>query len=327
MGDLVVALAGNPNVGKSSVFNALTGMRQHTGNWSGKTVDTAEGSYRDRDGTIKLVDLPGTYSLFSLSPEERIAGEYIESAIADTTVIVCDASALERNLILALQVLSVTSRAVVCVNLMDEAEKRGITVDVSKLSELLGVAVVATSAKSGSGLSQLVFAIRESVNNDKNDRISVDSADFAYKASEIARACTSAPDGKRDEKARRVDRFLINPLTGVPVMLILLFGVLWLTVVGSNLPSKLLSNALFYIGALMRSFLLDMGVNTWVVSALVDGIYNTTAWVVGVMLPPMAIFFPLFTVLEDLGYLPRVAFNLDRAFCRCGSCGKQALTM
>ena len=327
MSEVKVALAGNPNVGKSTIFNALTGMHQHTGNWSGKTVDTAVGSYRDREGVIRFVDLPGTYSLYSLSPEERIAGEYIESDCADTTVVVCDASALERNLILVLQVLFVARRAVVCVNLIDEAEKRGIAVDVTKLSELLGVPVVATAAKSRHGLKNLISAIRTSANEDEIDRWERDPSDFAYKAGEIARACTSEPDRKKEERSRRIDRFLTGPITGIPIMLLLLFGVLWLTVAGANTPSELLSGALFHLGSVLRSFLLDVGVSTWLVGALIDGVYNTTAWVVGVMLPPMAIFFPLFTILEDLGYLPRVAFNLDGAFCRCGSCGKQSLTM
>ena len=327
MSDMCVALAGNPNVGKSTIFNALTGMRQHTGNWSGKTVDTARGTYRDGQGDIRLVDLPGTYSLFSLSPEERIAGEYVESGEADTTVVVCDASSLERNLILVLQVLSLTDRAVVCVNLMDEAKKRGVTVDITKLSEILGVTVVGTSASRREGLPELITAIRESVDRDSEPRFAFKGDETATEASRIAAECTTAPDETSVIRARRLDRIFTGRATGVPVMLLMLFGVLWLTVVGANKPSELLSNRLFYVGSLLRSFLCGLGAHEMVVGALVDGIYNTTAWVVGVMLPPMAIFFPLFTVLEDLGYLPRVAFNLDGVFRRCGSCGKQSLTM
>ena len=142
-----VALAGNPNVGKSTLFNALTGMNQHTGNWSGKTVDTAEGIFLRSEGDIRLVDIPGTYSLMAHSPEEEIARNFICFGEADATVVVCDATALERNLILALQCIEVSRRVLVCVNLLDEAKRRGIEVDLAALSRELGVPVVGVVAR------------------------------------------------------------------------------------------------------------------------------------------------------------------------------------
>jgi ferrous iron transport protein B len=159
--DFVVALAGNPNTGKSTVFNALTGLRQHTGNWPGKTVARAEGGYSYADNRYKLVDLPGTYSLLSTSLDEQIARDFILFGQPDVTVIVVDATRLERNLNLVLQILEITERAVVCLNLMDEAKRHGITVDDRQLARDLGVPVVPTTARYGRGLPELLQAIRE----------------------------------------------------------------------------------------------------------------------------------------------------------------------
>ena len=159
--DYVVALAGNPNVGKSTVFNALTGLRQHTGNWPGKTVARAEGGFTYDGHRFKLVDLPGTYSLLSTSRDEEIARDFILFGRPDVTIIVVDASRLERNLNLALQVLEITDRAVVCLNLVDEAERRGLTVDERRLARDLGVPVVATAARQRRGLPELLRAVSE----------------------------------------------------------------------------------------------------------------------------------------------------------------------
>lgn len=159
--DYVVALAGNPNTGKSTVFNALTGLRQHTGNWPGKTVGRAEGGFSYNDWRFKLIDLPGTYSLLSTSYDEEIARDFILFGQPDVTVIVVDATRLERNLNLALQVLEITDRAVICLNLMDEARRHGLTVDDRRLARDLGVPVVPTAARQREGLDQLLQAISD----------------------------------------------------------------------------------------------------------------------------------------------------------------------
>lgn len=159
--DYVVALAGNPNTGKSTVFNALTGLRQHTGNWPGKTVSRAEGGYAYDGSRFKLVDLPGTYSLLSTSLDEQIARDFVLFGQPDVTVIVADATRLERNLNLVLQILEITERAVVCLNLMDEAKRHGFTVDERQLARDLGVPVVPTTARFGQGMSELLRAIKD----------------------------------------------------------------------------------------------------------------------------------------------------------------------
>jgi ferrous iron transport protein B len=164
--DYVVALAGNPNTGKSTVFNALTGLKQHTGNWPGKTVARAEGGLEHDGKRYKLVDLPGTYSLLSASVDEEIARDFILFGQPDCTIVVVDATALERNLNLALQVLEITDKVVVCVNLMDEARRKGLTIDHRALSRDLGVPAIPTAARSGEGLNQLISAVAGVIKGD-----------------------------------------------------------------------------------------------------------------------------------------------------------------
>ena len=164
--DFCVALAGNPNTGKSTVFNALTGLRQHTGNWPGKTVTRAEGAFRYEDKRYKLIDLPGTYSLLSTSTDEEIARDFILFGQPDCTVIVVDATCLERNLNLVLQVLEITDKAVVCLNLMDEAKRKGIEVDHRMLARDLGVPVIPVTAKTGEGLNLLLKAVHDIVTHE-----------------------------------------------------------------------------------------------------------------------------------------------------------------
>ncbi len=319
-----VALAGNPNVGKSTLFNRMTGLRQHTGNWPGKTVAVAEGTARWGSSLFRFVDLPGTYALNGKTEDERLAAEYLESGRADCTVIVCDGSCLERNLILTLQILTKTRRAVICLNLMDEAKSRGIFVDDGKLSELLGVPVVKTSAGSGAGLAALQSVIAAQCRREDADAPKKPCADPVAEAERIARLCVRQ-ESERANWRLTLDRVLTSRRYGIPILLLLVLLIVWLTVWGANYPSELLQR-LFdrgYDG--LNRLLADAP--WWLRGILADGLYATAARVIAVMLPPMAIFFPLFTVLEDVGYLPRMAFLLDHGMSRCGGCGKQALTL
>lgn len=329
MEQYTAALAGNPNVGKSTVFNALTGMHQHTGNWPGKTVEVAEGAYVWRRASFRLVDLPGTYSLRADSPEEELARDFICGGNADVTVVVADATCLRRNLHLAVQLRSRTPRLVLCLNLMDEARKKGVTVDTEALSRALAAPVVTTAARSGEGLDALRTAVLDMARRPPRDDPWLppedDSAAMARRAAEIADACLSCRPEDVHARDRRLDRLLTSPTVGLPVMLLLLGLVFWLTIWGANAPSALLSRGLMALQAPLRSLL--AGAPPWVQGALVDGVYRTAAWVVAVMLPPMAIFFPLFTLLEDAGYLPRVAFMMDGCFRAAGGSGRQSLTM
>ena len=406
-----IALAGNPNTGKSTVFNALTGLRQHTGNWPGKTVTRAEGSFSFHDQRYRIIDLPGTYSLLSTSEDEEVARDFILFGKPDVTVIVVDASRLERNLSLALQILEITDKAVLCLNLMDEARRHHITIDTRTLSRDLGIPVVATSARTKEGIPDLLFAIEEVVsgkfqtkkqtyidlpkenaeaiaelqsalselnpelpntrwlamrliegdesvqkgveegtfsaeNNPEKqsrvlriadeyhkilgDRYRNDLVEAIYaQATTLINASVSTDFSARSFRVdRAIDRIVTHKIWGFPIMFLLLAAVLWITIIGANYPSQWLSD--LFVGWLYP--LLKDGANAlhfpwWLSGFLIDGVYLATTWVISVMLPPMAIFFPLFTLLEDFGYLPRVAFNLDKLFRTAGAHGKQALTM
>lgn len=409
--DLTVALAGNPNVGKSTLFNALTGMNQHTGNWPGKTVACAVGHRRGKDRSYIFVDIPGTYSLAARSCEEEVARNFICFGAPDVIVAVCDATCLERNLNLILQILEVSDKVVVCVNLLDEARRKGIRIDLDLLSARLGVEVVGVVARKKKTLGALLSAIdrtaqkkertpplcsplypdaleraarllastlpigtgSESYTRQLALKLIEGDADFASEAaarlggglasSEVSAAIERARglllesgiDGDRlreliasslvrtaeevcegvvriedlayANRDRKIDRILTGKITAYPFMICLLALVFWITISGANYPSSLLSDLLFsFEGALMDG-LSFIGTPLPVAECIVFGIYRVLAWVVSVMLPPMAIFFPLFTILEDIGYLPRVAYNLDRPFKACSACGKQALTM
>ena len=325
--DFVIGLAGNPNVGKSSVFNSLTGMHQHTGNWPGKTIESSYGTYDYKENKYLLVDLPGTYSLESYSKEEEVTKEFVESKEYDGMVVVVDATSLERNLNLVLQIIQVTRKVVVCVNLLDEAKKKNIEIDLERLSELLGVPVVGTIATKKKTLENLKKEVVCMLESDVREDVIIKGAEeIVREAGEIAEKVVSK-NNFNDKIDKKIDKILTSKKFGIPIMIALLGVVFWITIVGANYPSKFLS-WIFGIGKdYLEGFFEFCKMPEFINNMLVDGVYQTVTWIVSVMLPPMAIFFPLFTLLEDLGVLPRIAFNLDNFFRKAGSCGKQALTM
>lgn len=324
--DIIVALAGNPNVGKSTIFNVMTGLRQHTGNWAGKTVTSAQGYASCGQQGYVLVDIPGCYSLHTRSAEEEVARDFICSGVPDVVMVICDAVCLERNMRLALQILELTDRVVVCVNLMDEAEKKHIRIDLQGLQERLGIPVVGTAAREGVGIEAIYRAIDEMAEIQSN-------AGKKYKkyeedgVEELCRGLIKYEDDSYLKSDRKKDRIFIGKRTAIPIMFLLLLGTFWLTIVGANYPSELLRKFFSYLEGKLMEGLLWLGVSKTFREMLVYGVYRVVTWIVAVMLPPMAIFFPLFTIMEDSGYLPRVAFNLDKCFRKCHACGKQSLTM
>lgn len=325
----VIALCGNPNVGKSTLFNALTGMKQHTGNWSGKTVSLARGICTRGGKRYGIVDLPGTYSLLAHSKEEEIASGFIADGNADAAVVVCDATCLVRSLTLAMQVSRLNARTVICINLMDEAERRGISIDTAKLEALSGLPCAAVSARSERGIDELFIKINAALETEPSPppAFACDCPNAAFCLSESICAKCVAVSKKADERRMKIDRILTGKYTGIPIMLMLLALVFYITLEGANYPSAWLSKLLLSLEPPLNSALLSLGLPQGAALALSAGAYRVLAWVVSVMLPPMAIFFPMFTFLEELGYLPRAAFNMDHYFSRSGSCGKQALTM
>ena len=345
----VVALAGNPNVGKSTVFNGLTGMKQHTGNWPGKTVSSARGYCRSGRHSIELVDIPGTYSLLAHSQEEEVARDFLKSGEAEAAIVICDATCLERNLNLALQIMEICPKVLLCVNLLDEAKKRGIEIDLNLISQRMGIPVVGVTARKKATLAALTEALDEVLDDvpmERNDeslgiksrRMIEDDKELSRREKEdktvaslvgtAERICEGAVtySKEHDSRDRRLDTVFTGRLWGYPVMLVMLALIFWITIVGANYPSELLAAGFSKLQIKLTEMFTALGAPMWLHDMLVLGVYRVLAWVVSVMLPPMAIFFPLFTILEDAGYLPRIAYNMDKAFKCCGACGKQALT-
>ena len=325
----VLALAGNPNVGKSTLFNALTGLHQHTGNWPGKTVALAQGETKIKETTYNIIDLPGCYRLQGGSPEEQIAENYLKSSEASVCIIVCDATALERNLILALEILGLGVPSVLCLSLTDEAKRKGIVIDQDKLQDMLGIPVVAAGGRQKKSLPPLKDAITQALEHSQAPAL-VDAPQEKRGAAAVAGAAYIAAacvQHTREYKVSPADKILTGKFTAFPSLLLLLGLIFWLTMVGANYPSAWLQKGLFWLEEVLYQASLEIGLPIWLCQAVWRGMYRVTAWVVSVMLPPMAIFFPLFTLMEDMGLLPRIAFDLDRGFQGCKACGKQSLCM
>jgi ferrous iron transport protein B len=409
---ITVGVAGNPNVGKSVIFNALTGSRQHVGNWPGKTVERAEGRFYHQGREIRLVDLPGTYSLAAQSPEEVIARDYILSGEPDMVVDIVDATSLERNLNLTLQILELTDRVVIALNLMDEVRRQGWEVDTERLEADLGVPVVPTVATEGEGLPELVKAIADvAEGGEETHPVSVDygltiegyieslQADLgrtgvgdrsrwiavklleddpeiveAFRRGDstaMGLAAPSAlpealqallrravrlregirPDAKveivrrryelahdivhrvarrlrpeEDSLTERIDRIVTHRVWSWPITLAVFLVIFWITIKGGEIGGGWLEDGFSWLIGAARAWLTSIQAPWWVTGALVDGFTVGVGTVITVMLPPMIILFTAFALMEDLGLLPRIAFNLDRPMQALGSQGKQTLT-
>lgn len=316
-----LALLGNPNVGKSTLFNELTGLNQKTGNWPGKTVEHAKGTFIYKQKKYEIIDLPGTYSLEGYLEEEKVTANYLQNNKIDITIIVIDATAIERNLTLVLSTISKIDNIIVCVNLIDEAKKNNIIINYKKLQELLKVPVIKISARKKIGISDLLEEIENfKPNHKRNDIKNIDK-----EASNIYKQ--TVQEEAYNKKTLKIDKIVTSKKYGILIMLLTLGVILWITIIGANYISDYLNYILFKLLNIIENALNTLNINKTVIDITINGILKTVFWVISVMLPPMAIFFPLFSLLEDSGYLPRIAFNLDKTFKKCGTQGKQALTM
>ena len=383
MREIKVALVGTPNVGKSTIYNALTHNHEHTGNWAGKTVGVTKGECDYLDCKYIFYDLPGTYSLISKSKEEVVATDFIVFEDFDVAVVVSDATSLDKGINLALQTKEICKNVVVCINLVDEAKKKGITIDYDLLEKRLGSRVIPTSARDKMGLEELLNAIKLSkpqeyldisygildspikslVSTIKTDQynpkwialkiledntyyihkleklgleipsytVDVDvhlevAIKLSFEAKQILKDVITYKKDTHD-RTRKIDKILTSKIWGIPIMLGILFICFYITIIGANYPSSLLFSFFSSLEEPLANLLEFISLPSGFIDLLVNGVYKTLYWVISVMMPPMLIFFPMFTFLEDLGVLPRIAFNMDRAFSKCKACGKQALTM
>ena len=329
----VIALMGNPNVGKSTVFNVLTGMHQHTGNWCGKTVESAAGFCTCLGCTYYFVDLPGCYALSCRSMEETVSRDYLIQQNPDAVIAICDATCLEHNLNLVLQICSITPHVLLCINLMDEARKKQISIDFSQLKKELKIPVLGITARKRQTRQQICQHLPLAITNNSGPSLYPDRTDSGQEATYIQQAhsiCAKAVMQKApgaQTRDRTLDWLFTGKWTGFPIMLLCLLFLLWLTIAGANYPSVFLNSLFTKLEHILYALLSRTPLSKSLTELLIFGMYRVVSWVVSVMLPPMAIFFPLFTILEDFGYLPRIAFNLDACFERCRTCGKQCLTM
>lgn len=352
-----IILIGNPNVGKSTIFNRLTGLNQHTGNWTGKTVDTCHSNFTYQHQKFELIDLPGTYSLNSLTEEEQVTTNYIINEDYDMALVIADATNLEKSLNLIFQTLEITKKVIVVINIIDEASKKGIIINSKKLSKILDVPIVLTDARKNIGINKLLDTIINYQDNSsfvlkyneliENYLINLNNLDrynklryleknedlkeeiimnILEKSKSLVKEVVRYTNNDYNKKDKFLDKLLTSKITGIPIMFGLLFLCLYLTISLSNYPStflfktfNFLENKIFYL------FNLFLPLN--ITNLLVLGIYKTTTWIISVMLPPMIIFFPLFAILEEYGFLPRIAFNMDYLFSKCNASGKQCLTM
>lgn len=400
-------------------------MHQHTGNWTGKTVANATGKAIIKEKEFTFVDIPGTYSIMSNSEEEEIARDYICFGNPDVTVIVVDSTCLERNLNLVFQIMEITDNIILCVNLLDEAKKKKIKINLKKLEQLLGVPVVGTTARDKRTLEKLKDTIykvctgeivpcpnvvkynpkiEENINlleekllkncdteyrsvttivndekiseklykwislklidgevkilNSIKNHLNIDLedediksclanvkqnlleenittsnfkdkivADIMKRAEDVSKEVCTFENKDYSSRDRKIDKILTSKKFGIPIMILFLGIIFWLTIVGANYPSKALFCIFNWIQDKLVIFANYVHSPEWLSNMLINGVYQTLTWIIAVMLPPMAIFFPLFTILEDLGYLPRIAFNMDGFLKKACCSGKQMITM